>query len=82
MIGQADNHDIKRKTIAILKILHDSHDPLGGRVIARQLSDIGIDLGERAVRYHLKIMDAQGFTRCDGRRRRQADHSQGHRGTQ
>ena len=68
MIGQADNHDIKRKTVAILKILHDSHEPLGGRVIARQLSDIGIDLGERAVRYHLKIMDAQGFTRCDGRR--------------
>ena len=68
MIGQADNHDIKRKTIAILKILHDSHEPLGGRVIARQLSDIGIDLGERAVRYHLKIMDAQGYTRCDGRR--------------
>ena len=68
MIGQADNHDIKRKTIAILKILHDSHDPLGGRVIARQLSDMGIDLGERAVRYHLKIMDAQGYTRCDGRR--------------
>ena len=68
MIGQVDNHDIKRKIIAILKILHDSHDPLGGRVIARQLSDIGIDLGERAVRYHLKIMDAQGFTRCDGRR--------------
>ena len=68
MIGQIDNHDIKRKTIAILKILHDSREPLGGRIIARQLNDLGIELGERAVRYHLKIMDAQGLTRTEGKR--------------
>jgi len=68
MIGQIDNHDIKRKTIAILKILHDSREPLGGRIIARQLKDLGIELGERAVRYHLKIMDAQGLTRTEGKR--------------
>ena len=68
MIGQIDNQDIKRKTTAILKILHDSREPLGGRVIARQLKDLGIELGERAVRYHLKIMDAQGLTRTEGKR--------------
>jgi repressor of nif and glnA expression len=68
MIGQIDNHDTKRKTIAILKILHDSREPLGGRVIARQLNNLGIELGERAVRYHLKIMDAQGLTRTEGKR--------------
>ena len=68
MIGQIDSHDVKRKTIAILRILHDSREPLGGRVIARQLSDLGIELGERAVRYHLKTMDAQGLTRTEGKR--------------
>jgi HTH-type transcriptional regulator, global nitrogen regulator NrpRI len=68
MIGQADNQDVKRKTTAILRILHDSREPLGGRVIARQLNDMGIELGERAVRYHLKIMDAQGLTRTEGKR--------------
>ena len=68
MIGQIDNQDIKRKTTAILKILHDSREPLGGRIIARQLKDLGIELGERAVRYHLKIMDAQGLTRTEGKR--------------
>jgi HTH-type transcriptional regulator, global nitrogen regulator NrpRI len=68
MIGQIDNQDIKRKTTAILKILRDSREPLGGRVIARQLNDLGIELGERAVRYHLKIMDAQGLTHTEGKR--------------
>jgi hypothetical protein len=39
-------------------------------VIAQRLGDYGVDLGERAVRYHLKIMDERGLTRLvrrDGR---------------
>ncbi len=67
MIGQ-ETHDIERKTTAILKVLSDSAQPLGGRVLARRLRDLGIDLGERAVRYHLKLMDERGFTRPIGRR--------------
>jgi repressor of nif and glnA expression len=37
-------------------------------VIARRLNDYGIELGERAVRYHLKLMDERGLTQLVGRR--------------
>ena len=67
MIGQ-ETHQVERKTAAILKILSDSAEPLGGRIISRKLKERGIDLGERAVRYHLKIMDERGLTRCAGHR--------------
>lgn len=67
MIGQ-ENREVERKVIAILKVLSDSPQPLGGRVIARQLGDLGIDLGERAVRYHLKLMDERGLTHPVGRK--------------
>lgn len=60
--------DVERKTLAILKVLNSSSDALGSIVIARKLKDLGIDLGERAVRYHLKLMDEQGLTRLAGRR--------------
>ena len=67
MIGQ-ENRQVERKVIAILKALSDSPEPLGGRVIARRLGEFGIDLSERTVRYHLKLMDEQGLTRSIGRR--------------
>jgi len=63
-----ENQDVERKIISILKILKDSEKPLGSRVIARRLKDSGIELGERAVRYHLKLMDERGLTRLVGRR--------------
>ncbi len=63
---QAD--DLERKTVAILKVLNDSPSPLGGRVLARRLGELGIDLGERAVRYHLRHMDERGLTRQVGRK--------------
>ncbi|MCK4723037.1 MAG: DUF128 domain-containing protein [Dehalococcoidia bacterium] len=50
-----------------MRVLSDSHEPLGARVIARRLTDHGVDLGERAVRYHLKLMDERGLTRLVGR---------------
>ncbi|OGO58295.1 MAG: hypothetical protein A2025_02645, partial [Chloroflexi bacterium RBG_19FT_COMBO_47_15] len=37
-------------------------------IIARHLHDLGIELGERAVRYHLRLMDERGLTRLAGRR--------------
>ena len=65
MIGQ-ETRDVERKITAILKILSDSPLPLGSRIISRSLEEQGIYLGERAVRYHLKIMDERGFTRSVG----------------
>ncbi len=67
MIAQQTG-DAARKTIAILKILSDSPQPLGSRVLARRLGELGIDLCERAVRYHLRQMDEVGFTRIVGQK--------------
>ncbi len=67
MIGQ-ETREVERKVIAILKVLGDSQEPVGARVIAYRLRDYGIDLGERAVRYHLKLMDERGLTHPVGRR--------------
>ncbi|MCD5402098.1 NrpR regulatory domain-containing protein [candidate division NPL-UPA2 bacterium] len=70
MIGY-DSHQVERKLISILKVLSESPQPLGARLIARQLKEQGVELGERAVRYHLKLMDERGLTqpaeRWDGR---------------
>jgi len=65
-----ETQDVERKTIAIMKILRDSPEPVGARVISHHLRDHGIELIERTVRYHLKLMDERGFTesvRRDGR---------------
>ena len=69
MIG-TETQEVERKERFILKILSDSQQPLGARVISRLLKDHGVYLGERAVRYHLKLMDERGLTRLvsrDGR---------------
>ena len=65
MIGQ-ETRDVERKITAILKILSDSRIPMGSRNISKLLGERGIYLGERAVRYHLKIMDERGVTRSVG----------------
>ena len=58
---------VERKVISILKILNGCQEPLGARIIAHRLKDYGIDLGERAVRYHLKLTDERGLTSLVGR---------------
>ncbi len=63
-----ETQDVERKAVSILKVLSDSQVPLGSRVIARRLKECGIELGERAVRYHLKLMDERGLTKLVGRR--------------
>ncbi|MRR14818.1 MAG: DUF128 domain-containing protein [Deltaproteobacteria bacterium] len=60
--------DTERKAILILKILHESPDPLGARVIARKMAESDVRLSERTVRYHLKFMDERGLTKLVGRR--------------
>ncbi len=67
MIRQ-ETREVERKIAAILEILSDSEEPLGGRIISRRLKEKGIDLGERAVRYHLRIMDERGLTHIVGHR--------------
>ena len=62
MIGH-DSHEVERKTISILRVLSESSQPLGAKLIARRLKEHGVELGERAVRYHLKLMDERGLTR-------------------
>jgi hypothetical protein len=66
MVG-FETQEVERKEIYILRVLSDSKEPLGARVIARRLKDHGIELGERAVRYHLKLMDGRGLTQTVGR---------------
>ena len=62
-----ETQDVERKTIAILRILSQSSEPVGARVISHRLKGHGIELTERAVRYHLKLMDERRFTENVGR---------------
>ncbi len=63
-----ETQDVERKVLAILNALEDSHEAVGSTVIAKRLKDMGIGLSERAVRYHLRLMDERGLTRLVGRR--------------
>lgn len=62
-----DTLDVERKVLAILKVLGESQEPLGARVISHRLENYGVRLGERAVRYHLKLTDERGLTEIAGR---------------
>ena len=66
MVG-FETQEVERKVLSMLRVLSDSQEPLGARVIARRLKDLGVELGERAVRYHLKLMDERGLTQPVGR---------------
>jgi len=61
-----ETHDVERKILAILKILESLQKPAGARIIAQHLPDYGLVLSERAVRYHLKLMDERGLTSLVG----------------
>ncbi|MDD4874439.1 MAG: winged-helix domain-containing protein, partial [Dehalococcoidales bacterium] len=63
-----ETQDVERKVLAILNTLEDSPNAIGSTIIAKRLKDLGIELSERAVRYHLKLMDERGLTRLVGRR--------------
>lgn len=54
--------------ISILKVLEKHQNgPLGSREISRQLKLHGVELTERTVRYHLRIMDERGLTQVFGK---------------
>ena len=58
--------ETQRKLIEILRILSESTEEMGARKIAEEMNRRGYNLGERAVRYHLRMLDEQGFTRKHG----------------
>ena len=50
------------KMMEILRILYRKSETLGAKVISEELNKRGYSLGERAVRYHMHILDEKGFT--------------------
>ncbi|MBS3908783.1 MAG: DUF128 domain-containing protein [Actinobacteria bacterium] len=60
-------HEIERKSVTILDILSKEKEPLGAGIISKRLKSFGIDLSERAVRYHLQLMDERGLTEVRGK---------------
>ncbi len=63
MRSSRSSADVERKLLAILRIVAESDGPVGARAIANQLHAEGIELSERTVRYHLRLMDERGLTR-------------------
>lgn len=54
--------------LAILRVLDKQPDKIvGAREISRQMRTYGVELTERTVRYHLKILDERGFTKVFGK---------------
>ncbi len=56
-----------RTMLAILQILDKADGIIGSREISRQLKNYGINLTERTVRYHLRILDERGYTEVIGK---------------
>ncbi|MCL7411710.1 MAG: DUF128 domain-containing protein [Methanosarcinaceae archaeon] len=60
------NPQIERKLIEIMRVITEGDKPIGARNIADELNERGYGIGERAVRYHLRILDERGLTKKHG----------------
>lgn len=58
---------MNRTLISILKILSKENKIIGSKEIAKRLKMYGVNLSERTVRYHLKILDERGLTKVFGK---------------
>ena len=59
---------MSKTMLAILRVLDKQPDKIvGAREISRKLRMHGVELTERTVRYHLKILDERGFTKVFGK---------------
>lgn len=58
---------MNKTMFSILTILDKQSDIIGAKEISKQLKFHGIDLTERTVRYHLKILDERGLTKVFGK---------------
>jgi repressor of nif and glnA expression len=68
VIGPQASH-VEREKLAMLRVLSNAPGAVGSKVIARRLkTEYGIGLSERAVRYHLQLLDEKGLTRKISRR--------------
>ena len=63
-----ETQDVERKVLAILNTLGESQEAVGSTIIAKNLKEYGVELSQRAVRYHLRLMDERGLTQLVGRR--------------
>ena len=61
---------IEKKRLAILRILKESENPISSQKIVELLNEIGQEISERTVRFHLKDMDTDGLTEYVERRGR------------
>ncbi|MEE8637897.1 MAG: NrpR regulatory domain-containing protein [Candidatus Margulisiibacteriota bacterium] len=52
---------MQRKMNSILKIVAESNEPVGSKEISEKLEQLGIDMPERTVRYHLKKLNEKGL---------------------
>ncbi|RZN35144.1 MAG: DUF128 domain-containing protein, partial [Methanosarcinales archaeon] len=57
---------IQRKLIEILRVIDKHEGVVGARIISDALKERGYPLGERGVRYHLRILDERGLTEGHG----------------
>ncbi|HQD26606.1 MULTISPECIES: DUF128 domain-containing protein [Methanoculleus] len=60
----------ERKYLEILRILAESHEPLGAKRLSEKMAERGFVLSDRAVQYYLQYLDEMGFTRKVGNRGR------------
>jgi len=58
---------MNKTMFAILTVLDKQSEIIGSKEISKQLRLHGVDLTERTVRYHLKIMDERGLTKVFGK---------------
>ncbi len=61
---------IEKKRLAILRILKEIEQPISSQRIVELLHEIGQEISERTVRFHLKDMDKDGLTEYVERRGR------------
>ena len=66
----SQGNESARKEIEILRILSESDKPVGSTLLKRELRRRGFLLSERTVRYHLQLLEAQGFVLGHKRRGR------------
>lgn len=59
--------EISRKSLAILRVLDAADGAMGAGAVAEALEAYGVELTERAVRYHLERLDEDGYTKSLGR---------------
>ncbi|AEH06146.1 DUF128 domain-containing protein [Methanothermococcus okinawensis] len=55
-------NNLDEKLVEILSILSEYDEPVGAKTIANELKRRGYEIGERAVRYHLQLLDEKNLT--------------------